>query len=228
MRSYPQAKAYAQAQHTAPSLYVRQGGHCQMFARQCVGSGAWANSAIDAWHAIPAAHRHSGVPRPGSIAYYDKAAVPDYREFGHAVFVIESGKVWSTDALRFGRVDIVPYTWFGAHWGMRYLGWIDWTPSGRLNLAPTVVAPTLAYRQGKRVFSSKMHQGQINSDSVWNLVLALRAHGYPTLPIGDDYIQRVRDACAAFQRRQGWSGTNANGIAGPETIRRLGLIWVQG
>lgn len=230
MRSYSAAKAYAQYQHANPSQYVRDGNKCQMFARQCVGASAWANSAIKAWHAIPEVHRHHGVPRPGSLAYYDKPYVSDRNEFGHVVFVIERGQVWSTDALRYGRVDIVPYNWFSAHWGMRYLGWIDWTPSGRINLAPTGVtpAPTLAYRQGKRVFSSKMRQGQMNSDSVWNLVLALRSHGYPSLPVGDDYIQRVRDACAGFQRKQGWTGSDANGIAGPETIRRLNLIWVNG
>lgn len=230
MRTYPQAVAYAQACHANPPSYVRATGHCQQFARSCVGAAGWADSAILAWHDIPATHRHSGFPRAGSVAYFDRPDIPDNHEFGHAVFVIEKGNVWSTDALHSGRVDIVPYTWFAAHWGMRYLGWIDWTPSGLIRLAPSVVVPTpaLAYRQGKKVFSSKMHVGQANSDSVWNVILALRAHGYPTLPIGDDFTSQVRNAVGAFQRRQHWSGQDANGIPGPETVRRLGLVWVQG
>jgi hypothetical protein len=73
-----------------------------------------------------------------------------------------------------------------------------------------------------------MRLGQANSDSVWNLVLALRVHGYPGLPAGDDYTSPVRNSCGAFQRRQGWSGSDANGICGPETAHRLGLVWVNG
>jgi hypothetical protein len=34
-------------------------------------------------------------------------------------------------------------------------------------------------------------------------------------------------ACATFQRAQGWTNADADGIAGPETARRLGLTWVQ-
>jgi len=230
MRTYAQAVAYANAQKTHPDAYVRAGGHCQQFSRSCVGAAAWADSAIDAWHAIPAAHRHAGYPRAGGLAYFDRADIPDSREFGHTAFILPKGMVDSTDAPIAHRVGTVPYTYFAAHWGMRYLGWIDWTPSGRINLAPAgiVPAPSLAYRQGKKVFSSKMHQGQMNSDSVWNLVLALRAHGYIHLPAGDDYTQPVRDACGAFQRRCGWSGSDANGICGPGTAGKLGLAWVNG
>jgi hypothetical protein len=230
MRTYAQAVAYSEGQKAHPALYVRQGGHCQQFARSCVGAQGWADSAIDAWHAIPAAHRHAGYPRAGGIAYFDRAKVPDSREFGHAAFIRENGHVDTTDAPIHGRIGHVPYTYFAAHWGMRYLGWIDWTPSGLIRLAtPGVVKPpALAYRQGKKVFSSKMRLGQANSDSVWNLVLALKAHGYPLLPVGDDYTSQVRNACGAYQRRQGWAGSDANGIAGRETVTRLGLLWVQG
>lgn len=226
MRSYAGAVAYAHNQHVNPSLYVRQGNHCQQFVRSCVGASAWAGSAINAWHEIPAAHRHTGYPRAGGIAYYDRPAIPDHREFGHTVFVVERGQVWSTDALRFGHVDLVPYTWFAAHWGMRYLGWIDWTPSGAINLAPATVPPTYAYRQGKKVFRSKMHLGQMNSDSVWNVTLALRAKRARTeIPI-DDYTADVKHDVAQFQYAQGWRGTNADGIVGPGTCAKLGLIWV--
>lgn len=228
MRTYAQAVAYAQACHDNPPSYVRATGHCQQFARSCVGADGWANSAIEAWHAIPAQHRHSGYPQAGGIAYFDRADIPDNKEFGHAVFVITHGNVWSTDALRSGQVDVVPYTWFAAHWGMRYLGWIDWTPSGLIRLRPTdpAVPPALAYRQGKKVYRSKLRVGQANSDSIWNLILGLRAHGYPTLPTGTTFTSQVRNAVAAFQRRQNWTGNHANGIPDHETIGRLGLIWV--
>ena len=235
MRTYAGMVAFCEAQHvhpTGPQAGGLWNGMCQGFAREAVGANAWAPSALQAWFAIPASHRHGGYPRAGGVAYYDTASIPDYRDFGHATPIVENGQVWSTDALRAGRVDKVPYTFFAAHWGMRYLGWIDWTPSGLINLKPIAPAPApqpaLAYRQGKQVFSSKMRQGQANSDSVWNLSLALRTHGYPTLAPTTSYTQAVRDACGSFQRKQGWAGADANGIAGPETCRRLGLIWING
>jgi hypothetical protein len=85
----------------------------------------------------------------------------------------------------------------------------------------------LAYRQGKKVFSNKMHAGQTNSDSVWNICLSLHAKGYYKGVVVDDYTPDVVAACSKFQHAQGWSGKDANGIAGPETTKRLGCVWVQ-
>jgi len=33
-------------------------------------------------------------------------------------------------------------------------------------------------------------------------------------------------ACAAFPGSQQWTGRRADGIPGKETVRRLGLVWV--
>jgi murein L,D-transpeptidase YcbB/YkuD len=67
---------------------------------------------------------------------------------------------------------------------------------------------------------------------VWNLTLALRNRkgkdGKPfrtEKPI-DDYTADVVNDVRAFQRAQGWTGAGADGIAGPQTIKRLGLVWV--
>ena len=40
------------------------------------------------------------------------------------------------------------------------------------------------------------------------------------------YDEATVRACAAFQRAQGWTGADADGIAGPQTVDRLGLVWV--
>ncbi|WP_052848182.1 peptidoglycan DD-metalloendopeptidase family protein [Streptomyces avicenniae] len=37
------------------------------------------------------------------------------------------------------------------------------------------------------------------------------------------YGDETKAACRAFQRDQGWSGGDADGLPGPETMRRLGL-----
>ncbi len=53
---------------------------------------------------------------------------------------------------------------------------------------------------------------------------ALLSRGYP-IPAGATgaYGSQTTAAVAAFQRDQGWSGSQADGIAGAETLRRLGV-----
>lgn len=224
MRTFAEARAFAWQQHQRP----RSDGwynQCQMFARQCVGADSFGRSARLAFNNVPPGHRHqSSPPPPGSIAYFGRSD----RGSGHAVFVIEGGYVWSNDILRRGRIDRVKWDVFVPRWGLAYRGWIDWCPSGPLAIQDR---PALArgYRQGKKVYRSKMRIGQTDSDSVWNLQLALIEAGYPFAdgPTGY-YGQHTRDACKAFQLHQRWSGTDADGIAGPETVRRLGLVWVGG
>ena len=221
MRSYQAAKEFAQFQHERPRA---QGWYnqCQMFSRQCVGAPPFGSSARLAFNNIPAANRHtSSPPPPGSIAYYGH---PD-RGAGHAVFVVEGGHVWSNDILRKGRIDRVAWNVFPSAWRLPYRGWIDSCPAGSL---PILSRPQRhGYRQGKKVYRSRMRFKQPDSDSVWNLQVALMAKGFKFSDGPSGYYGgHTRAMCAAFQRRQGWSGSDADGIAGPGTIRRLGLVWV--
>lgn len=56
------------------------------------------------------------------------------------------------------------------------------------------------------------------------LQVALIARGF-SIPAGatGTYGPQTRAAVAAFQRSQGWSGSSADGLAGAETLRRLGI-----
>jgi peptidoglycan hydrolase-like protein with peptidoglycan-binding domain len=74
-----------------------------------------------------------------------------------------------------------------------------------------------------------MRLEQDDSDSVWNLQVALIARGFEfeNGPSGY-YGTHTRRNVAAFQRRRGWSGSDADGLAGKETIGSLGLVWVDG
>lgn len=85
------------------------------------------------------------------------------------------------------------------------------------------------YRQNRDVWSSKMRRGQSNSNSVWNLQSALLAHGF-SIPDGPTmfYGAQTQAAVAAYQRSQGWTGSDADGIAGRTSVTRLGLNWRQG
>jgi hypothetical protein len=220
MRTFEQAKAFAMREHQQPTR--NWFNLCQMFSRQCVGASAFGVSARLAFNDLLSRHRHrEGPPPPGSIAYYGRGDCGS----GHAVFVVEGGKVWSNDILRAGKIDRVDWDVFIARWGLAYRGWIDACPSGAL---PIRAKPDRdAYRQQRKVYRSRMRFGQSDSDSVWNLQLALMAAGF-TLTNGPSgfYGKRTREACRDFQKRQGWTGLDADGIAGRETVGRLGLTWV--
>jgi peptidoglycan hydrolase-like protein with peptidoglycan-binding domain len=91
---------------------------------------------------------------------------------------------------------------------------------------PKPPTPSPSWRQGKKVYSSKMRRGQTNSDSVWNITVALKAKRYWSRAFTDDYTDAVVQAVRAFQKAQGWSGSGADGIVGPQTAKRLGVAWV--
>jgi hypothetical protein len=222
MRSYAQAKEFALQQHrTGSASWLNL---CQMFSRQCVGAPPFGASAREAFNNTDEQFRHqSSPPPPGSIAYYgfkDRGA-------GHAVFAVNGGFVWSNDILRRGRIDRVRWDVFENRWKLPYRGWISACPAGELPVQRGHEQPR--YRQGKKVYRSKMRLEQDDSDSVWNLQVALIARGFEfeNGPTGF-YGNHTRRSVAAFQRRRGWTGSDADGIAGPITIDKLGLVWAEG
>jgi hypothetical protein len=220
MRGFEQAKAFAIAQHQNPSRSWYN--CCQIFARQCVGAPSFGASARLAFNGIASGDKHDSFPPPpGSIAYY---GFSDHGS-GHAVFVVEGGQVWSNDIIRHGQIDRVRWDVFHGRWGLPYRGWIDSCPAGSLPVQ-RAAGGGLTFRQRKLVYRSKMHLGQDDSDSVWNLQVALHARGLLQVDPTGYYGRLTLAACSAFQRRQGWTGRNADGVAGPETVRRLGLSWV--
>jgi len=221
MRTFEQAKAFALSEHERPS----QDWHnlCQLFSRQCVGASSFGASARSAFNSVPRAQRHeSSPPPPGSIAYYGHSD----SGFGHAVFAVDGGFVWSNDILRSGKIDRVRWDVFPNAWKLPYRGWIETCPSGDLPISRRP-GEKLSYRQDRKVYRSKMRFRQTDSDSVWNIQLALMAKGYsigagPTGHFG----MHTLAACAAFQGAQDWKGARADGIPARETVRRLGLVWV--
>ena len=225
MRTYDQAKEFAQQQHSSGSSAWHN--LCQMFSRQCVGAAPFGASAREAFNATPSDHRHqTSPPPPGSIAYY---GFSDHGA-GHAVFAVHGGFVWSNDILRSGRIDRVRWDVFPSKWRLPYRGWISQMPSGELPIQRQVDghdSELPAYRQGRKVFASRMRFEQDDSDSVWNLQVALmaRGFGFDDGPTGY-YGRHTRRSVAAFQRRRGWVGKDADGIAGPQTVAQLRLVWV--
>jgi len=69
----------------------------------------------------------------------------------------------------------------------------------------------------------------LTTEQTRRLQQALIRNGY-SIPAGatGTYGAQTTAAVAAFQLAQGWSGTQADGIAGPETLRRLGVSAASG
>ena len=144
IRTWASARSWALGEQAHAS--ENWSGLCQKFARSCVNAAAWATSALNAWNSTPASHRHSGAPRGGSLVYFGT------QQPGHVVFVdpLDAAYCFSTDILRPGKVDRVPIKLITERWGLAYRGWIDWTPSGSLNLYPLVTDPLHTIRIGGR------------------------------------------------------------------------------
>lgn len=57
---------------------------------------------------------------------------------------------------------------------------------------------------------------------------ALKNKGYNPGPVDGVYGNMTRAACKSFQLGLGWSGSGADGLAGPLTVERLGLSLIKG
>ncbi len=116
------------------------------------------------------------------------------------MFVVEGGNVWSNDILRRGQIDRVRWDVFPSRWRLPYRGWIASCPAGDLPVQERN-GQGLTFRQRKKVYRSKMRFRQPDSDSVWNLQVALMARGLMEAPTAY-YGRKTLAACAAFQRQQ--------------------------
>jgi len=100
-----------------------------------------------------------------------------------------------------------------------------WTKTGYVD--PQKHLDAVPFLQDGKVFASRMWNGQLDSDSVRNVQLALNlAHRSPTVRVGGSYNDETMYAVQAFQKSFGWTGKDADGIVGPGTAAALGLIWV--
>lgn len=146
LHTYAQFSSYAEHQRLYPDSYVRDGGHCQEFARSCAGVPGYANSALDAALMVPKAHRFTH-PQAGMMGFAAYRTSAGYKQYGHAFSVVENSYCYSTDLPRHGRVGKVPISLITGRsgWNMPILWYSDWTPFGLLHLkpGPPVHAPGL-------------------------------------------------------------------------------------
>lgn len=108
-------------------------GLCQSFCRSAYGVDAWAPSAIAAWGEISRRQKHVGgktsqAPR-GALLYY---AGGRYGHVAIAAGVTTHNTCFSNDYVETGAIDRAPRSF--ERWGIRYLGWSNWTPFGELKV----------------------------------------------------------------------------------------------
>jgi hypothetical protein len=211
---------------------VAQGGYCQGVACDIEGVVPFGRSAIIAWHNVPEAHKIHGKVVAGGMVYFDDPNVADANEFGHAVFGVESGYVWSTDILKRGRLDLVHYTVITKGWGMRLLGTINSTPTQALHMAPvappvTKPAVSLAATIAAARLDPARPQGAVTPGSKDDVLLvehALAKVGYMAVSLVDGSFGTItKGAYAAWQRACGYRGLDANGIPGQDSLTKLAV-----
>ncbi len=95
----------------------------------------------------------------------------------------------------------------------------------RLGVKPPKKASTAnTAAKSKQTTSSQGTSARLSKAKTKKLQKALIKRGFaiPAGPTGN-YGRQTTRAVAAFQKSQGWRGKDADGIAGPETLRRLGV-----
>jgi hypothetical protein len=195
-------------------------GMCAQFVRSCFGVGAYYGSARLQWLNARYKHRTSD---PNNIP----PAVPIYwsggsKGFGHVAFSVGGGLCRSTDWPSRGRVGIARVSDIHRLWGHTLVGWTEDINRVRV-YAPPVASSAAAGERAVRLAS--LRPKRRNAD-VKDLQNALRRHGLGHLnPSGVTgyYGKETRAMVRAFQKEQGWSGSDADGIVGPTTARLLGL-----
>lgn len=192
---------------------------CLMFVRMAYGTEAKYPTADEARrHADNV--RTSGEPPAGAVMFWTGGPVAKStgRPAGHVAISAGNWNLYGTDTKREGRVDLMSLAYLSAKWpSLKYVGWTDNVNGARCELADA--RAQLVQLDNLRAF--------LRNEDVRTFQNALRRAGHSRLnPSGATgfYGDETRAMCRAFQESQGWSGADADGFPGPETLARLGLV----
>lgn len=205
-RTAAQAIAYAkQQQQTGADQWFQW---CLKFVRTATGIPAVHNDAGTAW--LHARKRHkTGTPPRGAAVFWDIG------QWDHVALSDGGGYVYSNDILRRGRIDRVSIATITQRWGATYLGWtqdlnghdldIEWPPQ-----RPQVSLSALKYAaiHGKARVGAEQQVRQVKA--------SLRVLG-----CGNDATDLFRDMWRRWQRKLGYSGADADGVPGEDSVRKF-------
>lgn len=195
---------------------------CQKFSRSCWDINPGYASAIQAWRSQPVEHRHADRNAPvGALVYFEGGT------YGHATFSAGGTRVYSTDILRKGKVDLVDISVIEKRWGLKHLGWTDRQGSVVLPVGPVPAPPRPPARSTfplprthafGPVPSTTVHNGTRNSEDRSDVMhIQRKFRGCPVTGLyGPITARKVR----AWQMRRLLKPT---GRVGVNEWRRLGL-----
>lgn len=197
---------------------------CLVFVQGCCAVPPKEPNAGSDWDHAPDKHYvNHGSEIPAAVpVHWETSSVAD-----HIAFSIGGGLCLSTDAARTGRVDIVSIDSITRNWNCRLQGWTPWIEGVRVWTPPkpgNLPQVSLAYVVEAARKDPRAKQGVgVHPIHVRRLELALRGEGLLSRYYGDgSYGSTTIGAYAAWQKRLGYSGKDANGIPGMQSLKVLG------
>jgi hypothetical protein len=204
--------------------------HCLTDTREHLEIPALLPSAFDAWQDLTGGDRvtYGGDPNdiPPGAPVFSKGDNPSGHVFLSGHISAKSGKrlFFTNDQFGDGRITRVPISFFTNHWHHEILGWgreLNRVAIGYLNPRHGDAAA------GKyRVRISALGPGKHNLD-VRIVERKLTELGYSRgehqIKVDGHWGENVTAALRQFQRDQGWTGDDADGMPGPVTMEKLGL-----
>lgn len=151
----------------------------------------------------------------GTFCYWEGGS----HGYGHVAISIGNGRIQSTDAPTWGRIGQVDISWISQHWGngLKFVGYVVTDGNGHKMVDTGPPKPT------DRMDPASYGPGKTGPQITWlgeRLVLHGFGGAYDVGP-GPRWGEADRANVRAFQRAQGWTGDNADGYPGKETLKRL-------
>lgn len=173
-------------------------GLCQKFVTTMLNTreAPRAASAMDAWNAVPARYRHTSEP-PVGVPIHWKGG-----KYGHTALSDGDGWCISTDIKRPGHPDRVRISLISQRWGYELLGWTELSNGKRVWTPPKPVSVREVREFVER--NGRYPNGRITR--------ALKAEG----------LDHSIEGYVEWQKICGYDGRDADGIAGKNTLLRLG------
>jgi hypothetical protein len=194
-------------------------GMCLYHVRRYFGIPRKYDSAHDAW--LHARNRHSGTPPRGAVVFWRSRSVSG--QYGHIALSLGGGIVRSTDWPYAGHVSNAKISDISIKWGLDYDGW-TWNLNDHGIWAPTVDLSNVAAvaRKSKSKSGLQSVRGPVG---VRRVEYSLYRRGlFPRFRVNRWWNKYTTRAYAAWQRRLGYSGSDADGVPGITSLRRLARL----
>lgn len=193
-------------------------GWCLMFVRLMLGIAMKYGSAIAAWNGAQFKHT-TGTPPKGVPVFWNIG------QHGHVALSDGGGYCYSTDILRRGKVDRVPIAKIASRWGARYLGWTEDLNGVRVYTPPSkpATAKPSAKQNPVSLAALRYHAthgtGKYSPASSGPMCEGVKRR---LVQLGCGSASNSFAACyAAWQRKLGYTGKDADGIPGMASLKAL-------